>query len=107
MKAINDGEKPAISAIFDELHGKLNKHFRDEEQFLVQAGCPEKDCKEHADGHLDVLFTLKHEYSRWEKSSERFDHSTKLSNLCRWVWLELITADIQAKKKLEDLKEHR
>lgn len=108
LKAINDKEKkPTIGAIFGELRAKLNKHFRDEEQYLLEAGYPEKNCKEHTDGHLDVLFTLNHEYSNWEKSSKSLDQSTKLSNLCRWVWLELITADMQAKKKLEDLKEHR
>ena len=108
LKAINDKEKkPAISAIFGELHAKLNKHFHDEEQYLLKSGYPEKECKEHTDGHLDVLFTLNHEYSNWQKSLESPDHSTRLSNLCRWVWMELITADMQAKKKLEDLQEHR
>ena len=82
LKAINDKEKtPEIGAIFGELHAKLNEHFRDEEQYLLEAGYLEKDCKEHTDGHLDVLFTLNHEYSNWEKSSESPDRSTKLSNL--------------------------
>ena len=108
LKAIDDKEKkPAISAIFGELHATLNEHFRDEEQYLLEAGCPEKNCKEHTNEHRDVLFTLNHEFSNWEKSFENQNQSTELSNLCRWVWLELITADMHMKKKLENIKEHR
>lgn len=105
MKAIDDKEKkPVVGAIFGELHAKLNDHFRDEEQFLLKAGYPNKDRQEHIDGHLDVLYTLDHGFSKWQKSPEGPAHSGELSNLCRWVWLELMTADMQVKRKLEGLK---
>ena len=105
MKAVNDKEeKPAIGAIFGELQAKLNEHFRDEEQYLMEAGYPKKDRQEHIDGHLDVLFTLDHGFSKWEKSPEIPAHSGELSNLCRWVWIELMTADMQVKNKLVDMK---
>jgi hemerythrin-like metal-binding protein len=106
FKAIDDEEnQTVIGTIFGELNGKLNEHFRKEEQFLLQKGYPEKDRKKHADGHLDVLYTLNHEYSNWQKVPGDPDNSRRLSNLCRWVWIELITADMEVKKKLELLRE--
>ena len=107
LTAINEkrGES-AISAIFGNLNGKLNEHFRDEERYLLEAGYPKKDIKEHMDGHLDVHYTVNHEYSNWENSSEGSDRLRELSNVCRWVWIELVTADMQVKKKLKDRKEH-
>lgn len=107
LKAINDKEeKPTIGAIFGELRTKLNEHFRAEEQYLLEAGYPKKGRQEHIDGHMDVLYTLDHEFSNWRKRPAGSAHSEKLSPLCKWVWTELITADIQVKKQLEDLKDH-
>jgi hypothetical protein len=71
---------------------------------LSGAGYPKKDRQEHIDGHLDVLYTFDHGISNWEKSSADPSRSRELSNLCRWVWLELMTADMQVKRKLENLR---
>lgn len=105
LKAIYDKEgKSAIVAIFSELHAKLNEHFHYEKHYLLEAGYPKKERKEHIDEHLDVLYKLDHGFLNWEKSPESPAHSEELSNLCRSVWIELINADMEVKKKLEELE---
>jgi hemerythrin-like metal-binding protein len=106
MAAINDKrDKPAIGAILGALNVRLAEHFRDEERYLRQAGCPETDIAEHVDGHRNVQFILDHEYEKWRQAPAGADRATELSNLCRCVWVELVSADLALKKKLKGLAE--
>jgi hemerythrin len=101
MAAIDDKrERPAVGAVLGELNATLAEHFRDEEGYLRAAACPDADIAEHLDGHRNVLFVLNHGYAKWRRAPADADRSTELSNLCRVVWIELVSADLALKKKL-------
>ena len=68
QQALDDHEdKAVIGSIFRNLRGKMVSHFNHEEQILQRIDYPEEDVKAHIDGHLDVLYTFDHEFSKWDK----------------------------------------
>lgn len=91
--------QPAVGAVLDELNARLAEHFRDEEKYLREAGCAEADVAGHADAHKDVRFIIDNASATWRRSPPGADGSTELSNLCRWVWLELVDADMALARK--------
>ena len=101
QQALDDHEdKAAIVSIFHKLRGKMVAHFNHEEQILRRMDYPEEDVKAHIDGHLDVLFTFDHEFSKWDKASGDPPIPGGLSHVCVWAITELLTADMQVKDHL-------
>lgn len=96
---------PDVKAIFLELHGKLEEHFKTEQRYLSKTPIPEDDLRNHIDGHLDVLYTFEHEFSKWEETPEGTVPSGDLSNVCTWVWTELARADMEIGRRLRAFKE--
>jgi hemerythrin len=106
LEAMDDEENPqAVGSIFRELRDKLHEHFGREEAFLLSAGYPAKAAREHIDQHRDVMFTLDHQFSKWEESPRGAGAIGGLSGLCVWVWNELITADMRVKAQLDGEKQ--
>ncbi len=96
---------PNVKAIFRELHDILEEHFKTEQRYLSKMEIPEDDLRNHIDGHLDVLYTFEHEFSKWEEAPEGTVSSGNLSKVCTWVWTELARADIEIGKRLRAFKE--
>ncbi len=101
QQALDDHEdKAAIGSIFHDLRDKMVAHFNHEEQILQRIDYPEEDVKAHVDGHLDVLYTFDHEFSKWEKAPGDAPIPGGLSHVCVWAITELMTADMQVKDHL-------
>ena len=101
QQALDDHEdKAVIGSIFRNLRGKMVAHFNHEEQILQRIDYPEEDVKAHIDGHLDVLYTFDHEFSKWEKAPDDAPIPGELSHVCVWAITELLTADMQVKEHL-------
>lgn len=101
VDALNrDRERPRIAAIFRELHDALEEHFEAEERYLSSVDFPKDELREHMDGHLDVLYTLDHEFKKWDRAPSA---PGGMPNLCLWVWDELIGADMRVGRRLKVL----
>ncbi len=96
---------PEVEAIFHELRDKLEEHFKTEERCFSKMEFPEDALRNHIDGHLDVLYTFEHEFSKWEEAPDGAAPSGDLSNVCMWVWTELARADMEVGRRLRALKE--
>ena len=98
---------PGAEAIFRELRAKLEEHFKTEERYLAKIGFPADTLRNHIDGHLDVLYTFDHEFSKWEETPEGAAPSGDLSSVCTWIWTELVRADTDVGRRLQALKEEQ
>lgn len=101
QQALDDREdKAVIGSVYRNLREKMVAHFNHEEQILQRIDYPEENVKAHIDGHLDVLYTFDHEFSKWEKAPDDTPIPGELSHVCVWAITELLTADMQVKDHL-------
>ena len=106
VDASNKGPaNPDVEAIFHELRGKLEEHFKTEQRYLAKVGFPEDALRDHIDGHLDVLYTFDHAFSQWKGAPDGAAPSGDLSKVCTWVWTELARADMDLGRQLKARKE--
>ncbi len=92
-----DNEHMELGALMARFQQALDDH---EEQILWRIDYPEEDVKAHIDGHLDVLYTFDHEFSKWEKAPGDPPIPGGLSHVCVGAITELLTADMQVKDHL-------
>jgi len=107
-RALDDAEdRRVIGSVFRDLRGKMMTHFHDEEKILSRLDCPEDEVREHIDGHLDVLYTFEHAFSKWQKAPDDGLHQAGIANLCVWAIGELLDADMRMKDHLSGSGSHK